>query len=127
MEIIKQTLNKLKELSAEVHALAIAYTNPRTPILAKLIIGLTVGYFFSPIDLIPDFIPILGSLDDIIIVPALILLAIKLLPKEILIKSRQKAKENPIRITKNNWIFAAMIVIVWLAFGYILISFLNKK
>ncbi|MEJ5273428.1 MAG: YkvA family protein, partial [Spirochaetota bacterium] len=71
---LKINANKIKE---EIKTLYFAYKNPKTPIISKLIIILTIGYAMSPIDLIPDFIPILGYLDDLVILPALIALSIK--------------------------------------------------
>ena len=98
MEIIANLKRKAKLLKAEIQVLALAYSDKRTPFLAKLVIGLTVGYLLSPIDLIPDFIPILGLLDDLIIVPLLILLSIRLIPASVL----QDARERAIKNSKNH-------------------------
>ncbi|MEO6818459.1 MAG: DUF1232 domain-containing protein [Ginsengibacter sp.] len=97
----------------------IAYSDKRTPLIAKIFIGITVGYLLSPIDLIPDFIPVLGLLDDLIIVPLLITLSIKLIPKIIISEARQKVKENPEKLKKNNWIFAIIIIFIWLTILYL--------
>lgn len=67
----------------------IAYKDKRTPIAAKMLIGITIGYLLSPIDLIPDFIPVIGLLDDLIIVPALIALSNKLIPEVVLKVARE--------------------------------------
>ena len=64
--------------------------DPRTPKLSKFFLGLAVGYALNPIDLIPDFIPIIGYLDDLIIVPVLIFIAVKLIPKELFEEYRRK-------------------------------------
>lgn len=75
--------------------LIIAYADKRTPLTAKILIGLTIGYLLSPIDLIPDFIPIIGFLDDLIIVPLLISLSIKLIPIKVLTEAREIGRNNP--------------------------------
>lgn len=99
--------------------LVLAYRDKRTPFLAKLLIGITIGYLLSPVDLIPDFIPVLGLLDDLIIVPALILLSIKLIPAIVLNEAREIARSNPRQLKKTNWVFAIIIIIIWfLAFYY---------
>jgi uncharacterized membrane protein YkvA (DUF1232 family) len=116
-------LTKLKErakrLKSEAQVLMIAYKDKRTPLSAKILIGLTVGYLLCPIDLIPDFIPMLGLLDDLIIVPALITLSIKLIPETILNDAREKLKANPTRYTKNNWLFAIIIIFIWVLVLYL--------
>ena len=73
-----------KQLKSKITVVFLAYKRADTPFLAKIIIAITIGYALSPIDLIPDFIPILGYLDDIIILPLLIALSIKLIPSNIL-------------------------------------------
>jgi uncharacterized membrane protein YkvA (DUF1232 family) len=67
-------------------------TDPRTPWLPKVILGFAVAYLLSPIDLIPDFIPVLGHLDDLILIPALVWLALKTVPKEVITDCREKAR-----------------------------------
>ena len=124
---LKQEVNKLKE---QIQVLVLAYADDRTPFIAKLVIGLTAGYLLSPIDLIPDFIPVFGFLDDIVIVPILIMLSIKLIPQIVLIEAREKAVENPEVLKKNNWIFAFFIILVWLILiysAYIKYSHFNFK
>ncbi len=105
--------SKISKLKLEIEALALAITHPRTPWYCKLMIALVVGYALSPIDLIPDFIPILGLLDDLILLPMGILVVIRLIPKDVISECRLKAVENPLTL-KNNWIAASVIVIIWL-------------
>jgi len=66
----------------------------RTPRLARFLLGLAVGYALSPVDLIPDFLPVLGYLDDIVLVPALVILALKMVPKEVIDDCRLKARST---------------------------------
>ncbi len=113
MPLIQTLKQKAKKLKSEAQVLMIAYKDKRTPLTAKILIGITVGYLLSPIDLIPDFIPVLGLLDDLIIVPALIALSIKLIPEIVLKESRENLANNPLRYKKNNWIFACIIIIIW--------------
>src|ERR1041385_6064900 len=75
MKLLGSLKAKAKKLKAEAQVLMLAYKDKRTPLVAKILIWVTVGYLLSPIDLIPDFIPVLGILDDLIIVPALITLS----------------------------------------------------
>ncbi len=118
MSILTKLKQKARELKSEAQVLMIAYKDKRTPITAKILIGITVGYLLSPIDLIPDFIPVLGLLDDLIIVPALIALSIKLIPEIILNDAREQLKNNPQRYKKTNWLFAIIIIIIWLSALY---------
>lgn len=104
---------KIKKLKLEIQALALALTHPRTPLYCKIIILIVVGYALSPIDLIPDFIPIFGLIDDLLLLPLGILLAIKLTPKAVITECRIKAAEKPVTL-KNNWIAALIIVFIWI-------------
>ncbi len=79
-------------LRTEVRALRLAYRDPRVPWYAKWVLACVVGYALSPIDLIPDFIPVLGQLDDLILVPLGVLLALKMIPKEIMHECRERAR-----------------------------------
>jgi len=94
-------LDRLKEkvsaLKRELSVLRIAYKDKRTPFLAKLMLWLTVGYLLSPIDLIPDFIPVLGLLDDLVIVPLLIKVSIRLIPVEVIEDARKQLLDQPQR------------------------------
>jgi uncharacterized membrane protein YkvA (DUF1232 family) len=112
---LKKLKEKAKALKNEVHALVIVYKDKRTPLLPKLLIGLTIGYLFSPIDLIPDFIPILGLLDDLIIVPLLIKLSVKLIPDYLFEEAKSKVLDKNQIKNKSNWFFAALIIILWLS------------
>src|SRR6266496_1652621 len=103
---------RLKEwarvIKRDVHALYLACRDPRTPWYAKALAAAVAGYALSPIDLIPDFVPVLGYLDDLIIVPAGILLAIKLIPAPVMAEARERADAESSRPAGR---FAAFIVI----------------
>ena len=96
----------------EVYALYLACRDPRTPWYARWLAGLVVAYAFSPIDLIPDFIPVIGYLDDLIIVPLGIMLVVKLIPPEIMAEHRALAAAAQDRPVSR--IAAAVIVSIWL-------------
>ena len=117
--------SKSKILKKNITAIYYAHKNPRLPLLARLSIFLTLGYALSPIDLIPDFIPILGYLDDLLILPFLIALSIKLIPKKIMIQSRKDAEAKPIKL-KDNWVFALIFIIFWIILLYFIITYLIK-
>lgn len=118
MKLLQSLKQRAKKLKSEAQVLMIAYKDKRTPVSAKILIGITVGYLLSPVDLIPDFIPVLGILDDLIIVPALIAWSIKLIPGNVLYDAREQLKNNPQRYKKNNWLFAAIIIILWILILY---------
>src|SRR5512140_113087 len=89
---------RLLELKKQVQAVYFASRDPRTPWYAKAVAGLVVAYALSPIDLIPDFIPVLGYLDDLLIIPAGIALAIKLIPKEVMTDARARVDHTTDRV-----------------------------
>ena len=103
---------KARRLKTEVHVLYLACGDPRVPWYAKALMALIVGYVVCPIDLIPDFIPVVGELDELIVVPAGISLALKMIPKDVMEEYRRKAGEEPIK-TRTKWIVAFIIVLIW--------------
>ena len=127
MGFLRKFKDKAKALKSEIIVLIIVYKDKRTPLLPKLLIGLTVGYLLSPIDLIPDFIPVLGLLDDLIIVPLLIRWSIKLIPKNLLAEARQKAQESSNVVKKSNWLFAIIILILWVSIIALLYFYFNSS
>ena len=80
-----------RNLRKEINAYKLVLKDERTPIMAKCLLGLAVGYVLMPFDLIPDFIPVIGHLDDAVIVPALVVLALRMIPKEVIDDCRSKA------------------------------------
>ena len=104
---------RARRLKAETYALYLAYRDPRVPWQARLFAACVVGYAFSPIDLIPDFIPILGYLDDLVLVPLGIALALKMIPQDVLAECRERAQVMMAEGKPTNWIAAAAIVAIW--------------
>jgi uncharacterized membrane protein YkvA (DUF1232 family) len=103
-----------QQLKTEVYALFLAYKDPRTPWYAKVFTGVVVAYAFSPIDLIPDFIPVLGYLDDLLLIPLGVILAIRMIPGEVMEQSRQAARQVMVQGKPVNKAAAAVIVLIWL-------------
>ena len=113
MNLINIIKGKAKKLKSDLTALYYAYQDPEIPLLPKIIIVIALGYALSPIDLIPDFIPVLGYLDDLIILPLLIMLSIKLIPNDCLNCAREKAKNIPLKL-KHRWCFAIVFIVIWI-------------
>lgn len=120
---IKELKEKTKNIETDIYALYKAYRDPRVPWYVKLIILFLLGYFISPIDIIPDFIPVVGYIDDILIISLTIYLIIKLIPSEVFEDCRNKAICEPISV-KSKWIVTFSIVIIWFIAIYIVLRFL---
>ena len=112
---------RARVLKQDVYALYLAYRDPRTPWYAKAFAGLVAAYAFSPIDLIPDFIPVLGYLDDLVLVPLGIALAIRMIPPEVMADCRDKAAEVSREDQPANWAAAALIALIWIALAIVFI------
>lgn len=91
-----------KQLKREINFYRLIFKDSRTPKLAKFLLWAALGYLALPFDIIPDFIPVIGQLDDLIIVPSLIWLAIKLVPKEVIEESKAKVGVNPRTFLQGN-------------------------
>lgn len=104
-----------RQLKMEVYALYLAYRDPRVPKFAKVFTACVAAYAFSPIDLIPDFIPILGYLDDLIIIPLGVKIALAMIPEIAMAESREKAQKLIRQGKPVNRIAAIIIVLIWLA------------
>ncbi|QJD30264.1 YkvA family protein [Methylococcus geothermalis] len=117
--------SRTRRLKAETLALYLASRHPATPWYAKLLVAFIVAYAFSPIDLIPDFVPVLGYLDDLVLIPLGILLAIRLVPAEVLAECRAKAAEmaengRPVSRTAGCviagvWVALAVLGMFWVS------------
>jgi len=109
---IDRLRERARALKRETTALYLACRDPRTPWLAKVVAAAVVTYALSPIDLIPDFIPVLGYLDDLVIVPAGLLLALRLVPPDVMADCRERAREMERRPASR--VGLAIMVVIWL-------------
>lgn len=113
MSYLATLKQRARALKADTLALYFAARHPATPWYAKLMAFLVVAYAFSPIDLVPDFVPVLGYLDDVILIPLGITLTLKLVPDEVMLECRERAQgvlKKPV-----NWVAGAIIVLIWIA------------
>ena len=101
-----------RSLKAQLLTLWFCRRDPRTPWYAKLIIAACVAYALSPVDVIPDFIPVIGYLDDLIIVPLGIAAVLRLMPTDVLAECREQARVRMDR--RVSWVGATFMVAVWL-------------
>lgn len=104
---------KANEIKKDISALFIAMKKKETPWYAKLIAGIAVTYALSPIDLIPDFIPILGYLDDLLILPLLITLAVKLIPPDVMEMCKVEAEGLWKNGKPKHWYYAIPVILLW--------------
>lgn len=114
--------NKARKLKKEIRVLYLACRRPDTPWYAKLSGAVVIGYALSPIDLIPDFIPILGYLDDLLLIPLGIWLTIRLIPQNILAECRIQAEDVFGEGKPKNWIAASIIVLIWVLLILVIIN-----
>jgi uncharacterized membrane protein YkvA (DUF1232 family) len=124
---IRNWRTKSKHLKSEVFAVYLASKHPKTPWYAKALAVFIIGYASSPIDLIPDFIPVIGYLDDLIVVPAGIALLVKMIPKEVLEECRERARSQSIMKKPKSWTAVMVIVMIWLAVIYLTFRILWHK
>ena len=104
-----------RSVKRDTYALYLACRDPRVPWYAKLLAACVVAYAFSPIDLIPDFIPVLGYLDDVVIVPLGILLALRLIPPDVMAECRARADQDRPSSKPRSLLGAVAVVAIWLA------------
>lgn len=108
---LKERANKLK---TDIPAIFLALKDRDTPLAAKIFAGITVAYALSPIDLIPDFIPVIGYLDDVLILPVLVAVTIRLIPEEIVERNRKLAEGFWEQTETKKWYYAIPVVVIWL-------------
>ena len=117
---------RAKQLKQDIPAIYLVMKSSETPILAKILAFLTIAYALSPIDLILDFIPVLGYLDDLVILPMLIVLTIKCIPKPVWQKAQNEAQKLIATKQMKKWYYALPILIIWLIVVLILIRIFWK-
>ena len=105
---------RAKKLKTDIPALFLALKDKDTPILAKIFAGITVVYALSPVDLVPDFIPVLGYLDDVILLPMLVALTIRFIPKDVLERNRKQGEGMWRDGKPKKWYCAIPIVLIWI-------------
>ncbi|MFB6303329.1 MAG: YkvA family protein [Haloferacaceae archaeon] len=103
---------RAEELEAEVYALYLAFRDSRTPLAAKGVIALIVAYAVSPVDPIPDFVPGLGYLDEIFVLPVGVAVALRLVPDDLMDECRARA-DDEIDVGRARWVVAAVVVLLW--------------
>ena len=113
--MLERWKRRAKELKTDVYALYLACRDPRVPWYAKALAVVVVAYAFSPIDLIPDPIPILGYLDDLILIPVGVAAVVRMIPPGVMADCRRHARETSGQGKPTNWVAGAIVVFIWLA------------
>lgn len=122
----QQWRQRARQLKTETYAIYLAYKDPRVAWYARVFAACIVAYAFSPIDLIPDFIPVLGYLDDLILIPLGMALVIKMIPPNVLAECREKAQLEMSQGKPTNWIAAGVIVAIWLLLATVAVVLLLR-
>jgi uncharacterized membrane protein YkvA (DUF1232 family) len=122
MGTLERWKQRVKQLKTETYAVYLAYKDPRVPWYAKVLIAFVVAHTFSPIDLIPDFIPVLGYLDDLVVTPLGIALALKMIPPAVMAECREEARSVVGQDKPTSWAAAAVIVAIWLLFAALIVG-----
>lgn len=120
---------RVKQLKKETFAIYLACKDSRVPWYAKVLAACVVAYAFSPIDLIPDVIPILGYLDDLVLVPLGIILVIKMIPLHVMAEYREKAETalTEGEVKPKNWVAAVVILLIWVFLGILAFIWIAKR
>lgn len=118
--------DRAKQLKTDIPAVFLALKRKETPWGAKVLAALTIGYALSPIDLIPDFIPVLGYFDDLIILPAMVALTVRLIPAEVMADCRAQAEGMWQNGKPKRWYYAIPIIAVWLLVVFLIVRAVVK-
>ena len=124
MQLLEELKQRASRIKTEIFVLYLAARHPDTPWYAKLLVATIVAYALSPIDLIPDFIPVVGYLDDLVLIPIGLMLAIKLVPSSVLAECRIRAvdeKDKPV-----SRVAGAVVLVIWLALAIICLLWLYE-
>ena len=126
MPVLTEFKQRARRLKAETFALYLVASHPGTPWYAKLLVAGIVAYACSPIDLIPDFVPVFGYLDDLVLLPLGIALAMRLVPPTVLVECRARAQETLQHGKPISWAAGAMLVVLWLCCAVLGVVWLSK-
>ena len=125
MKILASLKQRAGQLKTEAYSLYLASRDPRVPWYAKVFLAILVAYILSPVDLIPDFIPVLGYIDDLLIVPAGVFLALKMIPREVMVECRNRATVESVSL-RAKWFAAGIIILLWLVAAYFLFRLIRR-
>jgi uncharacterized membrane protein YkvA (DUF1232 family) len=114
MQVISGWKQRAKQLKTAVYVIYLVSKDPRVPWYTRILAACVIGYAFSPIDLIPDPIPVIGYLDDLVLVPLGIALVLKMVPAPVLSDCREQARSVMEQGKPTSWIAAGVIVVIWL-------------
>ena len=109
---------RARQLKSETYTLYLAYRDPRVPWVAKVLAACVVAYAFSPIDLIPDFVPVLGYVDDLLLVPLGIALVIRMVPSDVMQECRTKAQDHLASDKPTSWVAGGIVLALWLVLAF---------
>lgn len=112
--MVENMSEKAAKMLVDVYALFLGLGDKRVPWYAKTVAAITVGYAFSPIDLIPDFIPVLGQLDDLLLIPVGVYVAMKLIPEDTIDDLRAKAQSMMEGNKPTSWVAGGIVVTIWI-------------
>lgn len=124
--MIKDWKQQVRKLKKETYVIYLACKDFRVPCYARALAAIVVAYAFSPIDLIPDIIPVFGYLDDLILVPLGIVLVIRMIPPAVLEDCRQQAQTSLSQSRPKSWIAAVVVVAIWLLLGVFTFVWLGR-
>ena len=128
MNLLPKLKEKASQLKCELHALWLAYSDVRTPWYARVMVVCIIAYALSPIDLIPDPIPVIGHLDDLILIPLAVAVAIRMIPDSVMADCRERARQTSFNKPRHwRWAGAMFVVIVWLLIAAWVLRLIHRR